>query len=483
MPVPKIVSILKPSIEKDEIVLIDRTKPQYSDLQDSLSAQREDEKTMGSHYPRVSIRTVVIEYDEFRNFEISCENFLPEINLTVIDTRNRLTNVDFPLDGDIISVYLRPNSDDIQKSIRLDFEIVDVRRSGVTTVYYDFYGVLRIPTIYDEVCQMKEGTSFETLMSICSDLKLGFASNEDSTNDSQKWIVAKENREKFIKDITDYSYKDDNSFFTSFVDLFYHLNFINVQNCFSSEDQFDEAIITLDENSDLLKGSGSVSKSGEFYLTNAKKANGTNFMISNYAPFNNSGSIVRTNGYRRTAQFYDSDNLEFVDNFVEPLITNGSNDKVLLRGRKDEQFFKTLHKFKYFGKQNNNTHLNYLFARLLNFQNKEEISKTGLTITLTSLNVDIFRYRRIPVIIYDRNSSEAKDANKNRDEVVGDETTNDANTYDEEIEVKNEFLSGYYVVESFTIKFGADKFKMDIKLIRREWNDRGAAIGAAQDSI
>jgi hypothetical protein len=480
MAVPKIVSILKPSIEKDDVVLIDRNDDRFADRKSTETAQFPDDKNIGSLFPYVSIRSVVIEYDELKSFEIICDGFLPEINLTVTDPRHRLTNVDFPLDGDVISVYIRPNDDSVQKSIRADFEIVDVDRSGTSAIYYNFYGVLRVPTIYDEVCQVKEGTSFDTLMSICSDLGLGFASNEDSTTDLQKWIVAKESREKFLQDITKYSYKDDNSFFTSFVDLFYNLNFINIQKTFSFEDVLEVGTVSTNQPTDQTADFKKLADDGPVFLTNAKQNTGANNLISFYAPFNNTGKIVRTNGYRRTTQFYDSELKELVDNFVEPLYTNGSDDKILLRGRKDETFFKTLHKFKYMGKQNDNTHSNYHFARILNYQNNEEISKAGLQITIDSLNTDIFRYRRIPIILYDRNNSEVKTSNSLRDEEVGDGNTTVPNQMDENLDVRNEFLSGFYVVESFIINYSpSTKYTTKAKLLRREWNDRGTAAGAS----
>lgn len=478
MPIPKILSILKPTIKKDDVVLVDRKDERFNDLKDPNSQELPDEKTTGSTYPYVSIRSVVVEVDELKYFELSCDGFLPEINITVADKRSRLSNVDFPLDGDLISVYIRPNDDDIQKSIRLDFEIVSTNRSGTTTLYYDFYGVLRVPTLYDELCTFKEGTSFDALMSVCSDLGLGFASNDDCTNDLQKWILPKENREKFIKDITKYSYKDDNSFFISFVDLFYHLNFINIQNCFSLEDSLESAVISTKQTTDNTKSFEKTSTEGAFFLTNSKENSGSNTMIVNFSPFNNSGNTVKANGYRRTVQMYDDVNLEYVDNFIEPLVTKGSNDKVLLRGRKDENFFKTLHKFKYMGKQNENMHPNYHFARILNHQNNEEVLKAGLMVTIDSLNIDIFRYRRVPVLIYDRLTTETKTSNLQRDEQNGDEKTTQANVYDEQQEVRNEFLSGFYVVDSFTIKFMDNAYKTDIKLLRREWNQRATTVGA-----
>lgn len=483
MPVPQIVSILKPNIEKDDVILVDRKDKRFEDLQDPVSNQSPDESNTGSMYPYISIRSVVLEIDEIKNLEIISEGFLPEISLSLSDKRNRLTNIDFPLDGDVISVYIRPNDDSVQKSIRLDFDIIDVTRSGTTSVFYDFYGVLRIPNIYDEINIFKEGTSFDALMSICSDLNLGFASNDESTNDLQKWIVAKENREKFLQDITNYSYKDDNSFFKSFVDIFYHFNFINVQKCFSLDDDLETGIISTSEPSDKIKGFEKTSSESPFIFSNSRENAGTNTCVATYSPFNNTGSVNRLNGYRRTVQFYDSENKELVDNYIEPLITKGAENLVLLKGRRDETFFKTLHKYKYMGKQNENSHPNYLFARILNHQNNEEIQKAGLKITLDSLNTDVFRYKRIALMIYDRLNTETKTSNQKRDNSEGDDTTSDYNTFDEEREVRNEFLSGFYVVDSFTLTYNnIDRFKTHLKLLRREWKPRAGTVGTTLET-
>ena len=486
MAVKKILTILDPNIELDEMVLVDRTDKRFQDLQDpSKSNQTPDEQNTGGAYPFITIRSIAIELDELNNFEIVCSNTLPELNLTIADKRSRLTNVDFPLDGDLISVYIRPN-DDTQKSIRMDFDIETVSRYGQTPVMYNFSGQLRIPKIFDEISESKlEMSSFEAIIDICDSLNLGFATNSDDTNDIQNWILGRDNKLNFIRDIIQYSYLNDDSFFYGFVDHNYFYNFINVQDCFSEDDELDEAIITMPEQTDRQKGYDNASSIGPLLLSNSRNMQGSNMYISYYNPFTNSGLSSKLNGYRRYVQFYDSDEDEFVEEYIEPMITKGNENKILLKGRKDETFIDSYSKYKYMGRQSSggdgNVHPNYLFARILNHQNLEEIQKAGLDIEIPSLNTDILRFKRIPIVIYDSMNIENKYTARDRDQEENDDPQNIRAVHNEQDEVRNEFLSGFYVCWSFTISWSPqNRYITKAKLLRREWSKRGTGVGVVQ---
>lgn len=487
MAVKQILTVLDPSIELDDMVLVDREDPRFKDLKDpARSSQYPDDKNTGVAYPFITIRSVTIEMEDLKFMRLNFQDLLPEISLTIADNQSRLTNIDFPLDGDIISVYIRPNDDDVQKSIRMDFDIQTVSRSGTTPVVYNFYGQLRVPRIFDEITEAKSLlTSFEALIEICDDLNLGFATNEDKTEDRMTWLIAKEDRLKWLENITNYSYKNDDSFFYSFIDHNYFFNFINIQECFSEDDELDESIITMMESSDVQQGFDKTSSVGPLFLSNSRSAQGSNQYISYYNPFTESGSKVQNNGYRRYVQFYDTDEDELIEEFIEPLITRGNEQKVLLRGRRDENFFQSNYKYKYMGRQSSgedgNVHPNYLFARVLNHQNLEEIEKAGLTIELPILNTDILRMKRIPVIIYDSFNNEVKYSNQQRDQEKAEDPVNEDQVWVEQQEIRNEFLTGFYVCWSFEITWKpSERYKTRAKLLRREWPERGTTVGTVQ---
>ena len=94
---------------------------------------------------------------------------------------------------------------------------------------YTITGSLFIPGLYgDTIKALPKLKSIDALKKIATDLKLGFATNEESTNDEMTWINPNSTVANFIKNITDRAYKNETSFFTSFIDVNYILNFINV---------------------------------------------------------------------------------------------------------------------------------------------------------------------------------------------------------------------------------------------------------------
>ena len=77
-----------------------------------------------------------------------------------------------------------------------------------------FSGILRIPNFYAETCKsIKNKSSFEALLDIATDLKLGFVSNDVNLTDKMTWINPWNTNENFIKDIVKHSYKDVDSFY------------------------------------------------------------------------------------------------------------------------------------------------------------------------------------------------------------------------------------------------------------------------------
>ena len=143
--------------------------------------------------------------------------------------------------------------------------------------------------------------------------------------------------------------------------------------------------------------------------------------------------------------------------------TEGTNDKIILRGRTGEKIIDTTSKYKWlgiqFGLPDGNTHGNYLYSIIQNCQNNQEIDKLSLHVTLGQCNFNIYRGMRLPVVIINNGSQSRMAATK--DEKQGD---NPIMTYDK-------FLSGFYYVAGMKYTYLATerKFKQDLILTRREW--------------
>jgi hypothetical protein len=204
--------------------------------------------------------------------------------------------------------------------------------------------------------------------------------------------------------------------------------------------------------------------------------------------FNNAGNIWMKNGYKRFVDFVDMESTEFNSFFVDPLTTEGSeSEMVLLKGRAGDESYERQNKYAYVGRSystefDGNLHPNYQYAKILNYQNMEEINKMGITITINGISSNIYRYKRIPIYIYEySNNTLQKVTAKKGDENRGTSQNNQQDQYEQtEDYTLNQFLSGFYVVRDFTIKWDDNRgYTTEVNLIRREWptpNYAGMAV-------
>ena len=325
-------------------------------------------------------------------------------------------------------------------------------------------------------------------------MQLGFASNEDGTDDLMARICADTGRDEWIAETTRSAYKDDDSFFTSYVDLHYYLCMVNINKQFSLEDVMEDvtAISQIDYSMQSPQDAASEDGvPGSLRLSNSQDVAGTNMHIASYNLVNKTGEIWMANGYRRNVKYLNlnenNNDGEFqgLEQFlITPLNTPGSEEsEIPMRGRATDpaEYWENNTKAKYLGKQPSeefeNVHSNYMFAIANNIGNNSEINKMSMTVILEAVNWALYRYQRIPVIIYNTGEVQNKTL-ENRDRQLGDDEqptnaeTDEAANYSEPGQmVKNEFLSGYYVISEITYKYSRDNSKImqHLSLLRREW--------------
>lgn len=460
----KIQKIMLPTIAIDQMQQVDtedKTSPLYSTNRKNRQA--------GFMYPMVQINKYVFSDNEITFFDLDLSGVIPTVSISLACADGMFLSKSYPKDGDPVSVFIRSRRDEFNP-IRCDFEIETVSsapsRDNEGEVHsFSIEASLRVPRLYAEDCISIQDTSYEALMQVARLLGLGFASNELETSDRMTWISPFDPYLKFIRDISSASYKDDDSFFRVWIDHYYNLNFVNVNHQFGEEFELDLALDVLNQQKDSFEGHELEGFETKLLLSNHPNLRGEGNYVSGYSLLNNCGQVVQTNGYRRYVQFYDRQfgtepKERYQSYFVEPLNTDGTDGKILLRGRlKEPDLFMQQNKHKFVGVQTPNMHENYMHALVHNHQNQQEIGKMQLHVRLPRCNFNLYRGQRVPVLILNMGGNQ-------RQKMTQDPEV----TQDSKISM-DKFLSGYYYISGMRIYWDDSdmRFTQDLTLSRREW--------------
>ncbi|MCB1713408.1 MAG: hypothetical protein KDH96_13355, partial [Candidatus Riesia sp.] len=175
---------------------------------------------------------MIIEASDIIKLKVFNDKFIPYMELTMVDSLNKLGSERHPTDFTYISLLIKPGSD-LLMPIRIDFVINNFRMvkqvsgDNDNKIYY-----LKARLRFNDMSEFgaHKGTSFKVLKYLAKKGELGFASNINDTSDEMTWINPGKYISEFIPDIVRYSFNDENSFMISFVDLYYNLNYINVES-------------------------------------------------------------------------------------------------------------------------------------------------------------------------------------------------------------------------------------------------------------
>lgn len=468
-----------------------------------------DEKTAGFVFPVVRVNDYVFSADEIRQMTISCEGMVPTISLTVSPSTSRFADMNMPKDGDMVSTFIRSNVAGLQYlrddfvitqcsySARTDDEVRRIRIDGKLFIHdfdsgYRSFGFI--------------GTSKSVLRQVAEKYGLGFATNDFSdTNDLQAWI-ATDGPEPFIRTVTMHAWKDERSFFGSWVDLYYNLCFVNVNKFLLSgenpEDQIDVTYLTqAAESMRLAKGSDKPDDAPLTLkvLSNSSVVKGSPFFIKKWSPVNVSSEVSIENGYSKESySFLHNQNLyaQGGDGCFEVLVNRPAYDQskldthILLRGRaryekgknpesdsekanwdfihtyvtKDWQGVQYVKSDSETGTDSNNgwsgnVHRNYMRAETHNEINIAELDKLYIDITCDGLCLQVMRGERVPVfLVYNTQM---------------DKENNMINNPENQTDL-NKFYSGYYVVDGIEYSYKPNDgllsgFETRMTLKRREW--------------
>ena len=495
-----------PDVEK-RIVVDEMSLPDNTVKNDFDGDKYNIKNTAGVDYPLICINNIFLMNEEIEFMEIKMVDLIPTITLAISPKSNTLINREVIKDGDIISVFIRTTSD-IITPIRSDFIINSCKIHGYeingqgSEGSISLKGELFIPGIHSSRDNLFViGNSKGALKEIAKKLGLGFAFNDDTeTNDKQLWFSSKQKMTDFIKNITSHIWKDEQSFFKVWIDLYYNLNFINVNKCLISEDSIDMTIATMVNSMQNIAPDSSSEEDalGDIkMLSNYEARKMSPFYILDVTPKNNSSNVTSEVGsniinqmFIHNQNYYNQGENPYIELSNVQMYDPNKRDKcVILRGRNQYNSNTALNEDMSYESVNTdeiNTHtewrgiqytvsdsdgdnssnewsgnvnINYNRAETHNLINNKELDKMYIQVSLKGACLQIMRGEKIPVLVV------YKDA---LDGIVVQE--NEKNTG------VNKFYSGYFFVDEIKILYSyADKssfennFKTVLTLKRREW--------------
>ena len=459
--------------------------------------------TVGNDYPIIRINDMVLGKDDIQSMLISSKGFLPTIELSLKFANTALISKNMPKDGDMISVFVRTNTSAINY-LRNDF-IVNHVDSNISSKSANNTVFLRGELFIEGFTSNNNtfgiiGTSKDVMKEIAKKFKMGFAYNDaDDMDDLQNWLCCFSSPQVFIEDVTRHSWKNNMSFFKSWVDLYYNLCFVNVNKFLSSdENPEDEIDLTFFSSTvalnDLTSSNDKPDNAKPFLkvFSNFDSFKGSSFYISKWHPVNRSNSL--SSGYSNIIHSFTHNQnvyIENKDNCEDTLIVNPVYDTskldsyIILRGRAkydenanpDNEQARVNYSMqntyinhiwsgveykmdKDENSSSNNTwsgnvHHNYHNAAYQNEINDIELNKLYIEVVCDGLCLQVMRGERVPVFL---KYNTPLDKNISPDDPGF-----------------NRFYSGYYIVDSIEYKYngkvktGYSSFSTIMSLKRREW--------------
>jgi len=379
---------------------------------------------IGTSYPLVSINNYFFNESELKHFNLSSVNYLPTISFTIKTSSSIFRLRHAPHDGDIVSVYIR-SATQVHKPIKCDFLITKIdttksrdKEGSVMTYFID--GVIYIPNFFKDVCKSyKNKTSMGTLIDIANDYGLGFVTQLDEntkrpfeTKDKMTWLQYNEPPCIFAQKVAQHAYRDDKTFYDSWIDYYYNINFLDINKIVTIPDDITlrddiTRINWIDETGTFDENMYAATKS---LLTNSPDAQMTTQYFNSFEQNNNANTINTIQGYKQKLIYYSEQktNKNEKDKKIESfermnLKTEGAEkDKIVMLGRSGEDYYKDQIRVNWLGMTRNisNVHSNYHIAKIHNKNNLLELDKMNIILYMPNVNFSIFKGMMIQCLFF-----------------------------------------------------------------------------------
>jgi hypothetical protein len=383
-----------------------------------------------------------------------CSNeFVPSLKVVFKDELAEMINTGFALDNTVISLYIDSRTKDnntspVLRPIRMDFKILDFNYDDDENLFY-VQGIADISGLFlQNIKSYPSMTSFQCLNQVATDMNLGFRSNVKGTKDSMTWLNLSLENHAFIKDVTKRAYKSDGSFFTSFVDFYYSLNLIDVEQAMKESIEQKGLLTASDEGID----EADTQIVDDLYIVSSKHYNNRyNNVYESYEVMNQSTKISIDNGYTTIVHYYDTTGNwdQRAGTFLRfNLQTNTDNKGIVLKSFPNDTtangFYNSNVKRVYIQPLDvSNTHQNFNYALVLNEYNNNELDKIGIKVTMRTANFNFYKYQKIKVVVMNINAGQT--------------------------EVINERLTGGWLIREINFTYSPEEgLKQELEMIKRE---------------
>ena len=457
--------------------------------------------------PMVSIEDNIINPVDLTAFKLDYTGFLPTVMFEFMDPSNSVLSTEVPKDGTLIKVYIGGQGDELYyKPIRQDFVLTNIRKISASGMKYRVYGKLNVPYGYrkESWCSGKS-TAMQALFNIAVWTGLGFATNFPNKNtlDIMNW----RNNETgtyfdFMEDITAHACYSPNTFFTSFIDQYNVLNFVECHSLLSHGGKKDDVPAMIykcyppqelppyepgtektPQNQLPLKdgedeNNNAYQRLSYYFISNHFFFDGWSNYIESFQEISN-GSSALSDGFRTHVTYSDSnvDNnfdghvFDFLIRPIDNLKRDGSTQKIqslpenvsqesyiplnLMQMTKKE-FLEELssvdnmtnvESFNNFGEiDSSNTFPQYFFAEIQNKYQMKCLKKCGLRVKMQNYDPAITKFSRIWVDIYDDHPISSYQVSKDEraEEFIKKNSQSDYTTeYREYIDRKNDNIINF----------------------------------------
>lgn len=509
------------SLKLDDLRKYDKDKASTKTLPDKISY----------YIPVVYINDFIIPQTNITNFCLDYSSFVPQVMVEFVDISNDLLSTNIPKPGSYIKVYIGGYGDEkYYKPIRQDFVITNINKTNRTYGEYQNYpnsgnpikykltGILNVPIgLIKMPWSSSKINARQAMFNMSTTVGIGFATNFEinSNVDVMRWVnTQNKSYYDFMKEITQHSCYSPYTFFTSFIDQYYVLNYVECHRLLShGGDKKDTPQMIYnciipdmekEDKPDDEMNSGS-QKLSYYFLSNSLEFKGWTNYIEEYYVLNDGYSLI-SDGYCKELTYSDkcgffdltSKNYKFLITPIDNLKRDG--DKVILSLPSKEQLdydtyiplnLRQTTNSAYIENQNlydkptaaetlidigevdtSNSFPLYYYASVQNDFQMKNLKKCGLSIRLQNYNPAITKYSRIWIDIYDMNKNSSTQIRK--DPTIDGLPPSKWKTYlkeknDNIIVFKNDFekdtdeqiynrsLSGWYVVTDMKISYNTVK--------------------------